>query len=236
MEGDLQKLQKMESIKCLAIAMLLLSAVFGQTATAQTAARPLQGKVMNVIGDSYVRNHRRPVEETWHSKVAARLGMAYHNYGRNGGCIAFDRSREGFGKSILQRYREMTDTADYVLVIAGHNDAEKIRNNRDSLQMLRDSLDALCRGLIQKYPRAKIAFVTPWNVPRPGFRAVIQTILDVCAEHSIPVLNAAATSGIHVRDEQFRRLFFQAPKDTAHLNNEGHDLLLNWGERFIMGL
>jgi len=205
-------------------------------ASPKLAAQPLAGKVVNVIGDSYVRNHRRPFSETWHCKVAARLGMTYNNYGRNGGCIAFDRSREGFGKSILQRYREMTDTADYVLVIAGHNDAEKIKTSADSLAMLRDSLDALCRGLIAKYPRAKIAFVTPWNVPRPGFREVIALIREVCGEHSIPVLDAAATSGIHVRDEGFRRLFFQAPNDTAHLNDEGHNLLLRWGERFLLGL
>lgn len=220
-------------ILVLALCAGALSAMAQQTSPEEC---PLKGKVICVIGDSYVRNHRRPVSETWHSKVAERLGMTYRNYGRNGGCIAFDRSREGFGKSILQRYKEMTDTADYVLVIAGHNDAEKIKTSSDSLQLLRDSLDALCRGLIQKYPRAKIAFVTPWNVPRPGFQETIRTILEVCAEHSIPVLNAAATSGIHVRDEQFRRIYFQAPNDTAHLNAEGHDLLLRWGESFLLGL
>lgn len=202
----------------------------------QAESRPLQGKVIHVIGDSYVRNHRRPFAEAWHYKVATRLGMTYNNYGRNGGCIAFDRSREGFGKSILQRYHEMSDTADYVLVIAGHNDADKIKGSKDSLQMLRDSLDALCQGLIQKFPRAKIAFVTPWNVPRPGFPEVIRTIHEVCALHSIPVLDAAATSGIHVRNEQFRRIYFQAPNDTAHLNDAGHDLLLRWGEQFILSL
>ena len=198
--------------------------------------KPLQGKVMNVIGDSYVRNHRRPFSETWHYKVAERLGLTYHNYGRNGGCIAFDRTAQGFGKSILQRYREMTDTADYVLVIAGHNDADKIKDNADSLLMFRDSLDALCRGLMEKYPRAQIAFVTPWAVPRPGFAQVIQTIVDVCGNYGIPVLNAATTSGIHVADDGFRKRFFQAPHDTAHLNAAGHDLLVSWGERFLLDL
>lgn len=201
-----------------------------------TTPSSLTGKVINVIGDSYVRNHRRPYEESWHYKAAILLGMKYNNYGRNGSCIAFDRSREGFGKSMLQRYVEMKDTADYVLVIAGHNDAEKIKNNADSLRMFRDSLNAFCKELINKYPRAKIAFVTPWNVPRPGFREVIATILEVCGEHSIPVLNAATSSGIHVRDEQFRRLYFQAPHDTAHLNAAGHDLLVGWGMHFLLSL
>ena len=54
-----------------------------------------QTKIINVIGDSYVRNHKRPVEETWHYKMAQRLGFAYNNYGRNGGCVAFDRTHDG---------------------------------------------------------------------------------------------------------------------------------------------
>ncbi len=218
--------------------LLLLSflSLFSSLAWAEAGEKPLQGKVINVIGDSYVRNHRRPFTEAWHYKVAERLGLTYNNYGRNGGCIAFDRSREGFGKSILQRFREMTDTADYVLVIAGHNDADKIKGSADSLAMFRDSLDALCQGLLTKYPRAKVAFVTPWAVPRPGFAEVIQTILEVCAAHGIPVLNAAATSGINVADEGFRKRYFQAPHDTAHLNAAGHDLLVSWGERFLLEL
>lgn len=41
---------------------------------------PLYGKTINVIGDSYVRNHRRPVNEAWHYKVAEKYGMKYNNY------------------------------------------------------------------------------------------------------------------------------------------------------------
>lgn len=197
---------------------------------------PLAGKTMCVFGDSYVANHRKPKTETWHAKVAAKHNMTYLNYGRNGSCIAFDRTRDGFGPSMLVRYKQMPDTADYVVVIAGHNDAEKIKNSADSLVMFRDSLQRLCDCLIEKYPTAKIAFVTPWNVDRPGFRQVITTIVEVCGDNGIPVLNAATTSGIHVRNDEFRRRYFQAPKDTAHLNDAGHNLLVGWAERFLLGL
>ena len=50
---------------------------------------PLAGKTINIIGDSYVANHRQPYENAWHYKVAARHGMTYNNYGRNGGAIAY---------------------------------------------------------------------------------------------------------------------------------------------------
>ena len=209
--------------------LLMLMAVV----VAEAQEKPFIGKTIAVIGDSYVRNHRRPMEETWHARVAERLGMNYRNYGRNGNSIAFDRTKEGFGKSMLERYREMTDSADFVLVIAGHNDAFMIGHSSDSLRLFRQRLDSLCIGLRQKYPQAAIGFVTPWAVERTGFAEVTQTIREVCANHHFPVLDATRTSGILPMDTIFRKKYFQGINDTAHLNAEGHALLLDWGERFL---
>lgn len=197
---------------------------------------PLYGKTINVIGDSYVRNHRRPVNEAWHYKVAEKYGMKYNNYGRNGCCIAFDRTKDGFGKPLWERYREMTDSADYVLVIAGHNDAGMVGNSADSLKVFKTRMSELCERLIEKYPSAKLAFVTPWNVGRPGFDKVIEAMKQICAHYSIPIFDASAKSGIYVRNENFRKKYFQAPSDTAHLNSEGHDLFMNKGESFLLSL
>ena len=35
--------------------------------------------ILNIIGDSYVKNHKRPVEEAWHYKMAQKLGLTYNN-------------------------------------------------------------------------------------------------------------------------------------------------------------
>ena len=43
--------------------MALAMAIFPIASVAQ--------QVVNVIGDSYVANHKRPKEETWHYKLAA---------------------------------------------------------------------------------------------------------------------------------------------------------------------
>ena len=212
---------------------LLVIMLFTMAGGSRAQEKMFQGKTMVVIGDSYVRNHRCPMEETWHARVAERLGMKYRNYGRNGNCIAFDRSHQGFGKSMLERYHEMTDTADFVLVIAGHNDAGKVGHSIDSLRLFRQRLDSLCTGLRHKYPQAAIGFVTPWAVERPGFVEVTQTIREVCASHDFPVLDAARTSGIQPMDTTFRKKYFQGINDTAHLNAEGHALLLDWGEQFL---
>ena len=97
-------------------------------------------------------------------------------------------------------------------------------------------LDSLCRGLIAKYPSAKLAFVTPWRVPGQAFEAVTSVIKKVCGNYSIPVFDASSSSGIYVWDETFRKLYFQGPNDMAHLNAKGHQLFFRKGEIFLLGL
>lgn len=197
---------------------------------------PLYGKTINVIGDSYVRNHKRPYNEAWHYLVAEKYHMNYRNYGRNGRCLVFDRTAEHWGKPVLDFYKEMNDTADYVLVIGGHNDAGYILSGKGTLEQFETGLDSLCAGLIAKFPTSKLAFVTPWRVPRKYFKEVTDIMVKVCARYSIPVFNAAELSGIYVWDATFRKLYFQGPNDTAHLNAAGHRLFMRKGETFLLSL
>lgn len=204
--------------------------------------RPVRRAIINVIGDSYVANHRRPREETWHYKLAQQLDMTYNGYGRNGSCIAFDRTHDGkfnFGPAMYERYKAMTPDADYVLIIAGHNDANKVRTQGDSLQMFIDSLQVMLTGIRQHCPNARIGFVTPWYVDSPGFEAVTEAIQQACHQHGIPVMvNYDPECIIKVRDADFRHQYFQSDRDTAHLNAQGHDLFLpvarQWFEREVM--
>lgn len=199
------------------------------------AQDPLHGLTINVFGDSYVANHLKPVSESWHAKVAAAHGMKYNNYGRNGSCIAFDRER--FGPAMLKRYMIMCDTADIVLIIAGHNDASMCGIDNDSLQIVRESLDSLLTLLRQKYPNGRIGWVTPWYVDRAGFNEVTDIIKEVCAKHDVPILdNCTADCVIKVRDSEFRRKYFQSPNDTAHLNDAGHNLFVPIGDQFLKSL
>ncbi|MBQ9641048.1 MAG: SGNH/GDSL hydrolase family protein [Bacteroidaceae bacterium] len=216
------------------LALFLLLPCFASPLCAQ--------QVLNIIGDSYVANHRRPKEEAWHYKMATNLGLTYNNYGRNGSCVAFDRTHDGkynFGPAMWVRYKEMDPTADYVIIIAGHNDAGKVNDNPDSLRMFCDSLEALITGIQQLCPKAKIGYVTPWYVDRPGFQSVCKTIKKVCKRHHIPVLwNYTSKCVIQVRNDDFRRQYFQGPNDTAHLNAAGHDLFLPigtaWFQKYML--
>ncbi len=203
-----------------------------------SVAMDAQEKVLNVIGDSYVANHRRPKEETWHYKMAKELGLKYNNYGRNGSCVAFDRTHDGpynFGEAMWVRCKAMDPEADYVLIIAGHNDADKVKDNRDSLRMFVDSLTVMLDEIHQLCPKAKIGYVTPWYVHRAGFAPVCKAIRKVCRKRGVPVLvNYSKDCVIKVRDDEFRKHYFQGTNDTAHLNADGHNLFLPVGKGWFV--
>ena len=220
--------------------MLLLLLVLAGTVPCQAndGKSPTEGKRIVVIGDSYVRNHKRPWSESWHAQVADRLGMFYLNYGKNGNCIAFDRTRESFGRPMSERYLQMPDSADYIIVIAGHNDAFYLARHTDCdlWPEFTQGLDRLVDGLKEKYPNGKIGFVLPWDLDNPNFREVREQIRKVCGEKGIPVLDISGEGVIKVNDPEFRNEYFQGQEDTAHLNAKGHKLILELGKNFILGL
>lgn len=197
-------------------------------------SNPLAGKVINVIGDSYVRNHARPFSETWHYKAAHRNGMIYNNYGINGSSIAYDRSAQGFGKSMLDRYVEMRHDADYILVIAGHNDAFFVARNPEEVE---ERVNEFFRKLSEDYAGAKIGYVTPWRVNRDGFTEITTMAKAACEKYGIKVFDTASPDFvIDPNDADFREKYFQGKNDTAHLTSEGHDLVVDAGEAFIKSL
>lgn len=193
-------------------------------------------ELLCVIGDSYVRNHHCPVSETWHAKAARELGLDYLNLGINGNCVGYDRTDEGYGTPVISRIDEIPDSTSVILIIAGHNDAGIIAEKEDySLRQFSDSLDVMLKRLVARFPDAAIGYVTPWNVNRRYFPEVLTEIRRVCRTNGIPVLDVS--SGIiKVNDPEFRKLYFQGEKDTAHLNDSGHDLMVDTGVRFIRGI
>lgn len=200
-------------------------------------ADALRGKRIGVIGDSYVRNHRDKIENTWHYQFAAKHGMQYFNYGKNGNCIALDR--EGHSNGLYKRYRSMADSLDYVIVIAGHNDAAQGMVDSIGMDTFRQRLGMLCEGLIGRYPKASVFFFTPWTCQ--GFvgsmrQKVVDAMIDVCGSYGIPVFDSARRSNIFAADRAFREIYFQGKggTDDAHLNREGHKRFLPVAESFIL--
>ena len=213
---------------------LLLSISFLSFGQCDISKPNLKGKKIGVIGDSYVRNHKDPVEFTWHYKFAQKHGMQYFNYGRNGNCIAMDRAR--FGEAMYKRYTSMQDSLDYVLVIAGHNDSNLL-DSIGGIDIFKEKLSILCAGLVDKYPTAKIFFFSRWSVENfKGSNAekTIDAMIEVCGNYSIPILDCARKGNIFAYNEAFRKQYFQRKEDTAHLNAKGHDRFLPFAENFIL--
>lgn len=197
-------------------------------------AESLAGLRMAVIGDSYVRNHKEPVENTWHYKFAKKHNMEYFNFGRNGNCIAMDRAR--FGEAMYTRYAAMPDAMDYVVIIAGHNDAGKL-DSIGGIGVFKERMAILCEGLTKKYPTAKIFVLTRWickDFYGSDSQKVVDAMIEVCHAHNIPIFDCARNSGILADNAAFRQRYFQGPNDTAHLNAEGHDLFLKSAEEFLL--
>lgn len=198
---------------------------------------PLYGKKIIVFGDSYVQNAGCPIEETWHYKLAEKYNMEYHNWGRNGNCLAYEWKTDQFGLPMHERYKELPDTEiDYILVFGGHNDAVLMNRYGSDTEFFRSRLRVLCAGLRHKYPSAKICFITPWTNPQPMYQETVRAIRDVCSEFDIPVYDAFHRSGMLVRFRYIRRHFFQSEHDNAHLNARGHDTMLPKMEHFLLHL
>ena len=196
---------------------------------------PLYGKRIGFLGDSYVRNHRRPVSETWHYKLADKYNMEYHNYGRNGSRVSVDDPR--FGEALYKRYAtDMNDSLDYVVVVAGHNDASNLKEI-GGIKEYEKRLNELLDGLQQKFPNAKIYWFTSWRAADSekvkDFQRVVKSTRKLCAKHGIPMFDATQSS-IAADNEDFRKQYFQAPQDGAHLNAQGHDLFLTEAEKFMI--
>lgn len=212
------------------IVIALLALVGTLSATAQSD--PWQGKRLGVIGDSYVKNHREPVENTWHYLFAQKHGMKYYNYGRNGSCVAIDDTR--WGPAVVNRYQQMNDSLDIVVVIAGHNDATRL-DTTVTTDLYRAKCAELCRGLIEKYPRTHIFWFTPWANAQPGFERVVQITKEVCGSMGIPVFDSYHDSNIFALSDRFRDIYFQGGHtDHAHLNRKGHERFLPVADHFIM--
>lgn len=222
-----------------------------EPAAEETAKSPLFRKKIAFLGDSYVQNHHRPPAEAWHCLLAQKYQMHYLNFGRNGNRMVFAHPKQG--TVMMKRFTEIPDDTDYIVIIAGHNDANAINRLNGDKPVADDSdetkakraemIEAFKTGchdfivaLKERYPKAKIAFVTPWAVDSPYFPFVIETIKTETAAQGIPCYDAASLSSINPNDPDFRARFFQAPNDTAHLNADGHKLMLDRIEPFFLDL
>lgn len=198
---------------------------------------PLWGKKINVIGDSYVYNHKESQQLTWHAKIAAKYNMIYRNYGKNGNGLITPLAS---GTPVVERYSIMAHDADYIVIVGGKNDY----NKQISIQEFVAGLRKLCSLLAEEYTGAKMCFFTPWCIypdsakdPKPiKLVEYVDAIIKVCGEYSIPVFDSSRESDIRMYSQSFRAKFCQSPTDVSHLNEQGHLFFMNKAEKFLLSM
>ena len=181
----------------------------------------LYGKKIIAIGDSMVQGHSISKDKGWLAMIANRNNMTYVNYGINGTYMT--NKLYNSNKGVVERYMDMDDDADYVVVFASTNDANAGvpigTNESNNPAELKGALNIICDGLLSKYPTAKIMFITPY-LRKENYRSYAQAIHDICEDKfSIKVYDNIKHGGIcWTNQAQVQALTLN---DTYHLNLAG---------------
>ncbi|MCD8098759.1 MAG: SGNH/GDSL hydrolase family protein, partial [Lachnospiraceae bacterium] len=201
---------------------------------------PLYGKKLVGIGDSMMQGHSISKANGWLAKIADRNGMTYVNYGINGTYMT--NKLYGTSEGVVDRYSEMDDDADYILIFAGTNDisASVTIGDEDSTDESEfyGALNSICQGLMSKYPNGKIGFITPHvrsKSARTKTLSYIEAIETACQNNGgIPVFNNAKNGGLcYWNSEQAAQLTLG---DNCHYSAEGMEWFSWKYEAFLRSL
>lgn len=134
--------------------------------------------------------------------------------------------------SFCERFGNMDDDADIVVVFGGtndygHGDAPFGDESDRDMTTFFGACHYLMNGLINKYPESTIVFLTPLhrsdeNKPSEANKLPLKAYVDVIKStaeyYSIPVLDLYAVSGIYPDNEKSRQAWCP---DGLHPNNAG---------------
>lgn len=208
----------------------------------------LRGKTLIALGDSLIYGNKLGNEATWVNKLGKKYGMTVYNHGKNGNPVAVQNKEKH--TPMCERFADMEDGADYVVVLGGANDKRldvPIGNDGDTDKTtFKGALRALILGLTQKYPKAKMLFLTNYN-RWPGKNALgisdiayVDAMIEVCAAFAIPCFDNYRKSGISFQNPA------QLPwidegltlgiKENHHFSDEAYDWLLPKYEMLLAGL
>ena len=190
----------------------------------------LYGKTIVAIGDSFIDYRTQGLGNDLLSKIAEGNNMSIHNYGLSSSSLAYDTNQTVL--SVMDRYEAMLNevpNADYVMVLAGHNDSNPSLHNGTAIPIgenddnitttFKGALNILINALLNKYPKAGILFLTPFN--RRGTELpYVKAMEEICEKYSIPCFNNYKSSGICFQNSTQLGIYDQA---NLHLNGLGNE-------------
>lgn len=179
-------------------------------------------KKITIIGDSitygYDGTDASLVAKPYPWIIQDLLGVPVYNYGISGSTISGGGASTSIpGNAPMNiRYADMV-YADYILVLGGVNDyiitSTPLGTKGDTTnQTFYGALKILIEGLITKYPKGKIGFMTPLrkiNDTAPNgagltLKQYRDAIIDMCEDYCIPVLDLYTKGGCHPNIEAWR--------------------------------
>lgn len=205
----------------------------------------LTGKTMVALGDSLFYGHKLGTEHTWLALLAKQHDMTVFNHGVNGNTMAYV---EGASEPMCRRFRDMED-ADYVVVLGGANDRNQNVpmgpfDSHDEKTFI-GALRILIEGLIEKYPKARILFMTNYN-RRPkndiglSDRDYVDAMLAITAEYSIPCFDNYRRLGISFQNPAHSAWMDEGVvregKPNLHFSAEAYEWMLPKYEQLILDL
>lgn len=179
---------------------------------------------MNCLGDSitygYIPDSGAQMTAPYPSQLKDILGLSEcRNYGISGSTLAVN---SGNYQPMCQRYSDMSSDADIVSVFGGTNDYGRaiytptLGTINDSVNTtVYGALNILAEGLIAKYPRAFVFFITPMrradktgnNGGGYSLEDVSNAIKEVAFKYNFPVLDLFSKGGFHVENADFRAIY-----------------------------
>ena len=194
----------------------------------------LEGKVISCLGDSITQGVGNN-DVSWAHYLADMLPVKrINNYGIAGTRIT---KGPGWDQPFVDRYDKMDPESDIIIVFGGINDCNHALplGTVDSydVETFYGALNTICDGLQKKYPLADIMFITPmkasgfkgyrnWKVRSENGLCLLdyrKAIMDVCENHSIPVLDLFSESGFTPDIPEIQKLLLP---DGLHPSKEGY--------------
>ena len=217
----------------------------------------LEGLKINFLGDSITEGVGASSAETVYHEVLkkeAKLGVA-RNYGISGTRIALQFGSRGVpeeptidDKSFCERYNEMDDDADVVVVFGGtndygHGDAYIGKFEDRTPETFYGACHTLFKGLIKKYLGKPIVIMTPLHrvdetkVPETkdpdrylDLKGYVDIMREVAEYYSLPVLDLFKESGLQPEIEEIKENYLP---DGLHPNDNGNKVIADKLKKFL---
>lgn len=220
----------------------------------------LEGLKINFLGDSITEGLGvSSPDAIYHAVLKREAGLKEaRNYGISATRFALQKGTPELPKndsedikSFSERFDQMDDDADVVIVFGGTNDFGHGDAPLGSFEdRTPDTFYGACHylfsGLIKKYLGKPIIIMTPlhrtYELNMCGEKKVkefgtlkmyVSIIKEVAEYYSLPVLDLFATSGLQPEIEEIKSKYMP---DGLHPNDEGHILIANKLKMFLLGL